>query len=121
VAGTTGLAGTFGFGSELAWLAPPATALIWQSMPTVLWIAWRRLSEWSALPKAPASPDVLKDRVRTLPSKALTCALGSTSAQVLRLIFESACRTSGHALRMTSTSPIAEGAAGMVLPGASCC
>jgi hypothetical protein len=41
--GVSGLTGAFGFGSELAeLLAPPATAVIWQSMPTVLWIACRR-------------------------------------------------------------------------------
>ena len=44
-AGVSRLVGAFGFGSELAELLPPATATIWQSMPMVLWIAWRRFSE----------------------------------------------------------------------------
>ena len=47
-----------------------------------------------------------------LPSKAPTWALGSTSAQVLRLILESVCRISGQARRRTSTSPAAPGVAG---------
>ena len=105
VAGTSRLVRAFGFGSELADLPAPATAVIWQSMPIVLWMAWRRFSEWSALPNAPARPEVLKTRVRTWPSNWPTWALGSTSAQVLRLIFASVCRTSGHARRSTSTSP----------------
>lgn len=107
LAGASGLAGAFGFGSALAaLLAPPATAVIWQSIPTVLWIACRRFSAWSARPKAPANPVVLNDKVRTWPSKAPTWALGSTSAHVLRLILESVCRTSGQARRRTSTSPV---------------
>ena len=104
-AGVSGLAGAFGFGSELAGLLlPPATARIWQSMPIVLWIACRRFSAWSARPKAPASPVVVNARVRTWSSKWPTWALGSTSAQVLRLILVSVCRISGHARRKTSTS-----------------
>ena len=108
LAGASGLAGAFGFGSALAaLLAPPATAVIWQSMPTVLWIACRRFSAWSARPKAPANPVVLNCRVRTWPSKAPTWEFGSTRAHVLRLILESVCRTSGQARRRTSTSPVA--------------
>jgi hypothetical protein len=104
VAGMSRLVGAFGFGSELAELPAPATAVIWQSMPIVLWMAWRRFSEWSALPKAPASPEVVKTSVRTWPSNWPTWALGSTSAQVLRLILVRVCRTSGQARRRTSTS-----------------
>ena len=91
-------------------VAPPATARIWQSMPIVLWIACRRFSAWSARPKAPASPEVVNASVRTWSSKWPTWALGSTSAQVLRLILVSVCRISGQARRKTSTS--APGAGG---------
>ena len=112
-AGVSGLAGAFGFGSELAGLLlPPATARIWQSMPIVLWIACRRFSAWSARPKAPASPEVVNARVRTWSSKWPTWALGSTSAQVLRLILVSVCRISGQARRKTSTSAPGPAAAG---------
>lgn len=74
-AGTAGLAGAFGFGSELALPmlpaaelpapALPAAAFTWQSIPVVLWMACLRFSEWSARPKAPASPGVAKASVRT--------------------------------------------------------
>jgi hypothetical protein len=40
VAGMSRLVGAFGFGSELAALLNPlAVAVIWQSMPIVLWMA----------------------------------------------------------------------------------
>ncbi|MCY1232636.1 hypothetical protein D9M72_451380 [compost metagenome] len=73
-------------------------------------MAWRRFSEWSARPKAPASPEVVNARVSTWPSNWPTWALGSTSAHVLRLILLSVCRTSGQARRSTSTSLLAFGA-----------
>ncbi len=120
LAGVSGLAGAFGFGSELAeLLVPPATAVIWQSMPTVLWIACRRFSEWSARPNAPANPVVVKASVRTWPSNAPTWAFGSTSAHVLRLILDRVCRTSGQARRRTSTSPLEAGPAGAA-PAVTC-
>src|SRR6476620_4701285 len=76
-------------------------------------MAWRRFSEWSALPKAPASPEVLETSVRTWPSNWPTWALGSTSAQVLRLILARVCRTSGQARRRTSTSACAPAGAAL--------
>jgi hypothetical protein len=125
-AGASRLVGAFGFGSELAELLPPATATIWQSMPMVLWIAWRRFSEWSARPNAPARPPVVKASVSTCPSNCATWALGSTSAHVLRLILVSVWRTSGHARRRASTSPLPPAAgtgaaAGCCVEADACC
>lgn len=125
-AGGAGSAGAFGFGSELPELLPPTIDVIWQSMPIVLWMAWRRFSAWSARLKALASPSVPNARVRRWPSNCATCAFAPTKAQLLRLILVSVWRISGQARRMTSTSapPVAgrEACAGACCwAGAGCC
>lgn len=119
-AGGAGSAGAFGFGSELPELLPPTIDVIWQSMPIVLWMAWRRFSAWSARLKALASPSVPNAKVRRWPSNCATCAFAPTKAQLLRLILVSVWRISGQARRMTSTSapPVAGRAAGA---DAGCC
>lgn len=104
------LVGTFGPDSPAVTEAS-STVRIRRSMPSTCWMACRRFSAWSPLPKLVAEPWFLKPRVSAVPSRLSGDALALTFIHVTLRMPLRVLRISGQARRIISIWPEACGAA----------